>query len=47
MVDEDDLLLGLAVFSRFHLEGKYADELLLLSPVAVKPPCSAGTFPKS
>ena len=36
MVDEDDLLLGLAVFSRFHLEGKYADELLLLSPVAVK-----------
>lgn len=29
-------LLGYAMFSRFHLEGKYENELLLLSPVAVK-----------
>ena len=36
MVDEDDDVIGYAMFSRFHLEGKYDDELLLLSPVAVK-----------
>ena len=36
MVDENDTVIGLALFSRFHLEGKYEDELLLLSPVAVK-----------
>ena len=37
MVDEDtDGVIGLAAFSRFHLDGKYEDELLLLSPVAVK-----------
>jgi len=36
MVDETDAVIGLAIFSRFHLEGKYEDELLLLSPVAVK-----------
>lgn len=36
MVDERDEIIGYAMFSRFHLEGKYADELLLLSPVAVK-----------
>ncbi len=24
------------MFSRFHLEGKYEDEVLLLTPVAVK-----------
>lgn len=36
MVDETDALLGYAMFSRFPLEGRYADELLLLSPVAVK-----------
>lgn len=35
-VDENDRLVGYASFSRFHLEGKYEDELLLLSPVAVK-----------
>lgn len=29
-------MLGLAIFTRFHLNGKYEDELLLLSPVAVK-----------
>lgn len=37
MVDTDtDEVLGLAIFTRFHLNGKYEDELLLLSPVAVK-----------
>ena len=36
MVNENDEIIGLALFSRFHLEGKYEDELLSLSPVAVK-----------
>ena len=36
MVDERDEVIGYVCFSRFHLEGKYEDELLLLSPVAVK-----------
>ena len=36
MVDEADEVIGYVMFSRFHLEGKYEDELLLLSPVAVK-----------
>ena len=36
MVDEKDDVIGLAMFSRFHLEGKYEDELLILTPVAVK-----------
>ncbi len=36
MVDESDMPIGYCMFSRFHLEGKYGDELLLLSPVAVK-----------
>ncbi|MBQ8555075.1 MAG: N-acetyltransferase [Clostridia bacterium] len=36
MVDEADEVIGYAMFSRFHLEGRYEDELLLLSPVAVK-----------
>ena len=36
MVDERDQVIGYAMFSRFHLEGKYENELLLLSPVAVK-----------
>ncbi len=36
MVDEMEHILGYAMFSRFHLEGKYENELLLLSPVAVK-----------
>ncbi len=36
MTDEVDEIIGYAMFSRFHLEGKYSDELLLLSPVAVK-----------
>ena len=36
MTDENDAVIGYAMFSRFHLEGKYENELLLLSPVAVK-----------
>jgi len=36
MVDEADEVIGYVNFSRFHLEGKYENELLLLSPVAVK-----------
>ena len=36
MVDEMDHILGYAMFSRFHLGKKYENELLLLSPVAVK-----------
>ena len=36
MVDEKDEVIGYVNFARFHLDGKYEDELLLLSPVAVK-----------
>ena len=36
MVDEDDKVIGFVMFSRFHIEGKYEDKLLLLSPAAVK-----------
>ena len=36
MVDEKDEVIGYVNFARFHLGGKYEDELLLLSPVAVK-----------
>ena len=36
MVDETDRILGYAMFSRFHLEGHYEDELLILTPVAVR-----------
>ena len=36
MVNEEDTIIGYAMFSRFHIEGGYEDELLLLSPVAVK-----------
>ena len=36
MTDENDQLLGYAMFSRFHLEGKFEDELLILTPVAVR-----------
>lgn len=35
-VDEGGEVVGYANFSRFHLEGKYEERLLLLSPVAVK-----------
>ena len=36
MVDENSTILGYCMFARFHLDGKYEDELLLLSPVAVR-----------
>lgn len=36
MVDGTDTPVGYCMFSRFHLDGKFEDELLLLSPVAVK-----------
>ena len=37
MVDSDtDEVIGYVNFARFHLEGKYENELLLLSPVAGK-----------
>ena len=36
MVDEQDDVIGYVMFSRFHLEGKYENELLLLSPAAVR-----------
>ena len=36
MVDEADAVIGYVNFARFHLEGRYENELLLLSPVAVK-----------
>ena len=37
MVDGDtDEVIGYVNFSRFHLDGKYEEELLLLSPVAIK-----------
>ena len=34
MVDETNQILGYVMFSKFSLQGKYEDELLLLSPVA-------------
>lgn len=36
MVDETDAPIGYCMFSRFHLEGRYEKELLILTPVAVK-----------
>ena len=33
---EDGEVIGYVMFSRFHLEGKYEDELLILTPAAVK-----------
>ena len=36
MVSEQDEVIGYAMFSRFHIEGRYEDELLMLTPVAVK-----------
>ncbi len=36
MVDEKDEVVGYAMFSRFHIEGKFENELLILTPVAVK-----------
>ena len=36
MVNEADEVIGYCNFARFHLNGKYEEKLLLLSPVAVK-----------
>ena len=36
MVNEEDEIIGYCMFSRFHIEGRYDDKLLILSPVAVK-----------
>lgn len=36
MVDGHDEVIGYCMFSRFHIEGRYEDELLILTPVAVK-----------
>lgn len=36
MVNEKDEIIGYAMFSRFHIEGKHENELLILTPVAVK-----------
>ena len=36
MVNETDEVIGYVMFSRFHIEGKYEDELLILTPAAVK-----------
>ena len=37
MVDSDtDEVIGYVMFSRFHLEGRFEEKLLLLSPAAVK-----------
>ena len=36
MIDDEENVIGYAMFSRFHIEGRYEDELLILTPVAVK-----------
>lgn len=36
---EDGQPVGYVMFSRFHIEGKYTDRLVLLSPAAVKTSC--------
>jgi predicted N-acetyltransferase YhbS len=36
MVDENDEVIGYAMFSRWHLGGEHENELLILTPVAVK-----------
>ena len=36
MGNEYDDVIGYAMFSRFHIEGRYENELLMLTPVAVK-----------
>ena len=36
MGNEHNRVIGYAMFSRFHLEGRYEHQLLLLSPVAVE-----------
>ena len=36
---QDDELVGYVMFSRFHIEGRYTDRLVLLSPAAVRTDC--------
>ena len=36
MTDDNDDIVGYCMFSGMHLEGRYENELLILSPVAVK-----------
>ena len=36
MLNAVDEIIGYAMFSRFHIEGRYDDELLILTPVAVR-----------
>ena len=36
MVDDNNEIIGYCMFSRFHIENKYDDEFLVLTPVAVK-----------
>lgn len=36
MLDEYEEIIGYLMFSGFHLEGRYENELLILTPVAVK-----------
>lgn len=36
MVDDNDEIIGYVMFSRFTLDGKYENELLILTPVCVK-----------
>ncbi len=36
---EDGEVVGYVMFSRFHIEGKYTDRLVLLSPAAVRTSC--------
>ena len=36
MTDGQDDIIGYAMLSRFHIEGRYENELLILTPVAVK-----------
>ncbi len=35
-IDDTGEIIGYALFSRFHIEGRYENELLILTPVAVK-----------
>ncbi len=39
MVDALDEVIGYAMFSRFHIEGRYENALLILTPVAVRTDC--------
>ena len=36
MVDQNDEVTGHVMFSRFDIEGKYAEDMLILTPVSVK-----------